>query len=656
MKRFIALLLLGLFLLTGCQLSELFSARPDSSKATAESETTAFLKSMGGYYLPDSDFIYVDIMVPLDHNNPDNGSMTTVVFGVLPASGVRKGMLVIATGGPGSSGLYVADSYVPYYDSTIPENFDLVFFDQRGIGLSGDLQCPFATATYYLNLNEWDTSAPGNENKMLQDTELFAQACFEEMGEPAILSYLGTAQAVEDLEVFRSMMNEEKFWIIGESYGTQFAQTYAARYPDRLAGMILDGPVDLTHSGIEYFEERARVSYEVLVATLEAGNRDEDCAADMGEDALAVYARLAGRLKEEPIAFNFPLPHGASDTRHFTFNDLETVAGNSLYGEDSRMLFLRALAYYSRDNDLVMLARHLYSALSVDPVTLEATYDPSYSDAIYYSVQAQDYSYFEGTPTERADAYLQAGIPVEAELPYMASWFYGDLPVVFWPGALETDVRPAPLAAENIPTFVLGSTADPATPYSNALSVFQNLSDGYLITQEGGPHVIFGRGNSCIDDLVTAFLVDDVMPETRQIICQGSIIEDFIPLAPRHASAFDSILETLVSADDEIYYLPEYYYWDFVTPVSSGCSYGGTLTFAPSDQGETFILDECSFSEGLVMTGVGDYDYDTGIFTLEVEVNGVFEGMLIFKREAIGRITVTGTINGKPVNESLSGF
>lgn len=653
MKRFIALLLLGLFLLTGCQLSELFSSRPDSSEATVESETAAILKSMGGYYLPDSDFIYVDITVPLDHTNPDDKNMTTVVFGVLPASGIRKGMLVIATGGPGGSGLYVADSYVPYYDSSIPEYFDLVFFDQRGIGLSGDLQCPYATATYYMNLNEWDTSAPGNEKKMLRDTELFAQACFAEMGEPAILPYLGTAQAVEDLEVFRSMMNEEKFWIIGESYGTQFAQTYAARYPDRLAGMILDGPVDLTLSGIEYFEERATATYEVLVATLEAGNRDEDCTADMGADALAVYARLAGRLKEEPIAFNFPLPYGASDARYFTFNDLETVAGNSLYDEDFRMLFLRALAYYSRDNDLVMLARHLYSAMSVDPVTFEAIYDPSYSDAIYYSVQAQDYSYFEGTPTERANAYLQAGLPVEAKLPYMASWFYGDLPVVFWPGALETDVRPAPLAAENIPTFVLGSTADSATPYSNALSVFQNLSDGYLITQEGGPHVIYGRGNSCIDDLVTAFLVDDVVPETRRIICQGSIIEDFIPLAPRHASAFDSILEALVSTDDEIYYLPEYYYWDFVTPVSIGCSYGGTLTFAPSEKGETFIIDECSFSEGLVMTGVGDYDYDTGIFNLEVEVSGVFEGMLIYKREDMGRITVNGTINGKRVNESF---
>ncbi|MDZ4131861.1 MAG: alpha/beta fold hydrolase [Dethiobacteria bacterium] len=650
----ITLLLPGLFLLSGCHTSEPFNLRPADSPAAHE--TPALLKAMGGYHLPDSDFTYVDIMVPLDHTNPADERLTKVVFGVLPASGVRKGMLVIATGGPGSSGLYWADSYVPYYDTAILDCFDLVFFDQRGIGLSGDLKCPAAAAAYYRDMSEWDPSAPGREESMLRDTELFVQACIAEMGSPQILPYLGTAQAVEDLELFRSLMGDEKFWIIGESYGTQLAQTYAARYPGRLAGMVLDGPVDLTQNGIEYFTEMVTASYEVLLATFEAGDKDEACAADMGAPALEVYAGLIARLKEEPLAFNFPLPHGESAARHFTFNDLETVAGNSLYDENSRMLFLRALAYYARDGDPVMLARYLYSGNLLDPATLGPVDYPSYSDAIYYSVQAQDYSYFAGTPRERAKAYLQAGLAVEDELPYMAIWFYGDLPVPFWPGALESDLRPAPLAAANIPTLVLGSTADPATPYSNTLAVFNSLADGYLITQEGGPHVIYGRDNPCIDDLVTTFLVGDRMPAQRRITCQGSVIDDFVPLAPRRAAAFSTLLQAIASAADEIYYLPEYYYWDLVTPVSVGCPYGGTFSFAPSATGEIFTLDACSFSEGLMLTGVGAYDYDTAVFTLEVEVRGVFEGVILYKQDETGGLTVTGTINGKPVKESVPGY
>ena len=70
------------------------------------------------------------------------------------------------------------------------------------------------------------------------------------MGNPDILPYLGTQQAVEDLERFRQIMQDDKLWLYGESYGTQYAQTYAAAHGDHLAGLILDGTVDLTLSGL----------------------------------------------------------------------------------------------------------------------------------------------------------------------------------------------------------------------------------------------------------------------------------------------------------------------------------------------------------------------------------------------------------------------
>ena len=56
------------------------------------------------------------IDVPLDHFNPDDLRTLPVVFGVLPASGVRKGMFVTATGGPGTSGVLLADSYSAGFD------------------------------------------------------------------------------------------------------------------------------------------------------------------------------------------------------------------------------------------------------------------------------------------------------------------------------------------------------------------------------------------------------------------------------------------------------------------------------------------------------------------------------------------------------------
>jgi hypothetical protein len=72
----------------------------------AQSESTAdILERLGGYPCPDSEFTCVKLTVPLDHFAADRGETIEVVFGVLPASGERKGMFITATGGPGTAGL-----------------------------------------------------------------------------------------------------------------------------------------------------------------------------------------------------------------------------------------------------------------------------------------------------------------------------------------------------------------------------------------------------------------------------------------------------------------------------------------------------------------------------------------------------------------------
>jgi pimeloyl-ACP methyl ester carboxylesterase len=609
--------------------------------------TAALLEYLGAYPCPDSGFTCVDVTVPLDHFNPQDKRTMNVVFGVLPASGERKGMFVVATGGPGTSGLLSADDYVTYYDPSVTENFDIVFFDQRGVGLSGGLQCADAAAIFYSA--DWDASTPASEKLLLENARSFTETCVNEMGNPEILPFMGTRQAVEDLEALRQLMGEEKFWLYGESYGTQYAQTYASIYPEHMAGLILDGTVDLTLTGAEFLEEQAAAFNQVLVETLEACNADELCAESMGDDAVVIYDSLAARLKESPLSFPFPLPSGGVAERQFTFSDLETAAGGYLYSETARMIFLRALAAYARDGTLVPLARTLYDALVLDPETLAAIPDPSYSDAVYYAVECQDYAYFSGTTEERAQAYLRAGDGLDDSLPHFASVFYGDLPCVYWPGAQQDPARPAALKADGFATLVLNATSDPATPYSNAQAVQARLANGYLVTKTGGPHIIFAWGDPCVDDLVTAYLVEDQLPPQTKTTCEGLVSDGFVALAPRSAAEFENPLEALASVDDEIYYLPEYYYWDGETPTSVGCPYGGTLDFQPSEDGEAFTLTACAFSDGLVMTGSGSNNYNTELFQLDVTVSGLADGRLTYTRDAEGTQRVSGEYQGQPV-------
>ncbi len=615
-------------------------------------DTATILEELGGYPCPDSEFTCVDLEVPLDHFNPANNETIKVVFGVLPASGEPKGMFVTATGGPGTAGLLSADSYTAAFDPSIPEHFDVVFFDQRGVDQSGGLQCVRAAAKFYMA--DWDATTPASETALMETARTFADECVAEMDHADWLPYMGTNQAIEDLEAFREAMGVDSFWLYGESYGTQYAQTYAAAHPDRLAGLILDGTVDLTLSGTDFYDGQARAFNDVLLMTLTACNDDEYCAEDMGGgDAVSAYSRLADSLKQAPIAFDFPLPSGGVAHRTFTYSDLETSAAGFLYSEGARMIFLRALAAYSRNQDLVPMARVLYNSLVLDPETLEALPDPSYSDAVYYAVECQDYSYFSGTSEQRAEAYLRAGDGLDTSLPNFSSIFYGDLPCAFWQHANPEVPRPAPLIAEGITTLVLGATADPATPLSNGQSVFSRLADGYMVTETGGPHVIFGWGLSCVDELVTAYLVDDQLPTLRESTCEGEVSRAFVPLAPLDAADFADPLEAMIAVDNEIYYLPEYYYWDVETPTTVACPFGGTMHFEPTDVGDILTLEQCAFVNGFVLTGSGGNDYDAGLFSLEVTVSGVGAGTLSYTRDDNqGTYTLTGDYNGLPIELS----
>ena len=141
---------LRLFLIFAIFFSSFAAVPLSQSTIPINIDTAQILADLGGVPCFDwSVFTCVTIDVPLDHFNPSDTRTIPVVFAVLPASGDRKGMFVNVVGGPGLSGVLSADSYVSLWDPSLFEAFDIVFFDQRGIGLSGGLTCPFAATEYY---------------------------------------------------------------------------------------------------------------------------------------------------------------------------------------------------------------------------------------------------------------------------------------------------------------------------------------------------------------------------------------------------------------------------------------------------------------------------------------------------------------------------
>jgi pimeloyl-ACP methyl ester carboxylesterase len=598
---------------------------------------------------PESEFTCITVRAPLDHFGQSSETIA-VVFGVLPARdpAKRRGMLVTAVGGPGASGLRAADAYAATLDDTIRNTFDLVFFDQRGIGLSGGFDCAEAAATYYRS--DGRSRTPAQEHALVEAARRFVDDCLRSLPPPEHLQFYTTRQAVEDLELFRQTMGETRLWLYGESYGTQFAQWYAATHSDHVAGLILDGAVDLTLNGVQFARDTTRAFNDTLLATLKDCNAKSDCRHDARGDAIRAYDQLAARLDRAPVTFRFPLPDGAGVTRTLGLSDLETAAAGFLYTEGERMLLQRALAAAS-GGDYTLLARLFYASLGLDPVTLAPPPPSGYSDAAYYVFTCNDYRYFDGSPDARARAYLRAGDAIERAIPRMQSVFYGDLPCVFWPRH-GTPARYDSTPARAIPTLILGATADPATPVEQSRAVARRLLRARLITTLGGAHVTFNRGDDCPDRLVKRFLIEGRLPAQMETRCDGVIAEDYAPIAPADARQFADAIAAMRSFESELLHLPEYYYWDGEVETTVGCTRGGAATFAPADAQEgaaRFTFSGCAFSSGFVLSGAGLHDPERDRFTLDARVSGDRVGALRYTREgASGR--VTGMLDGSAID------
>jgi len=623
----------------------------------------AKLEELGGVACDENpDFTCVTIQVPLNHFDTANTETLNVVFAVSPATGERKGMFIQAfPGGPGGEG--VSTGGLSWFSDAILEHYDIVYFDQRGIGLSNPLSCPIAYEANFMDyLNASDQAGvegldtPEEQQQAIDDARTYAQNCVTEMGiDPAKLAFFGTDQVAEDIDTFRAAIGDDKFMMYGVSYGTAVAQTYAAAHPDHLSGLVLDGTIDLTLNGEKGSLSQEKAFDKVLVAALESCNADEVCAADMGGDAVVVYDKLAKQISEKPLAYDFPLPTGEKVSRTFTFNQWEYTTAYQLYSLSGRMLYLRALAAANR-GDFIPMTRLAYQNLTLDPATFEYLGDDTFSDTMFLSVLCTDDSFFTGTQEEKIAQTIAAGQASNGTVPRLDGSVYTGLSCAFWPSSPTDVVKTAPLVAEGVTTFVLNATLDPATPFEEGKAVYENLADGYHLYVDGGRHSIYGFGYDCPDKYISDFMVDGTLPEKREILCEEwgtNVTRAYAPLIAKDASAYADVLETFHAIDDEIQLQPEYFYGSFTEDVSIACPYGGTFTFGPSDAGEAYTFENCAYTQGFVLTGSGSNDYESGILIFETQVSGTKEGSLVYTNNlADGTSSVSGEYGGETIDLS----
>ncbi len=583
--------------------------------------------------------------------NDPRGPTTVLHYGLRRATKASLGTLVVATGGPGVSGVSAYADSAGRFDPRLTDAYDVVVFDARGVGESSYVDCPVANSRYQSSL--WFDAPPS----VIED---FVNGCIDESGvDRARLAEYSSAQMVEDVETIRRDLGIERIALYGESYGTVVAQRYAVAHPERLEALILDGAIDIDQPTDASWIEAAGGFENVLERSLEA------CADARACDFAyqSVWANVMGSLERGGATARYAGPDGVVTEWPLFAPIVRETLINAMYDVTARMLALRALSA-AEAGDWVPLARLAYGAPNVFPEAV--------SDFAYYATGCAD-RHARG-PEPDAKAFLEAGTGTDLAKSRTGSVYLSSAACHAWPVPAAGGPPASVPATATFPVMILSATADPVTPATHGRRIeerYRPVTETYVLETHDGPHVTFGRGNACPDEAVIDLLLDDVRPSQPVTACPGQLIAPFLELLVEKADD-DPLSYRARALDLELLAHPDYRSWDGFGRRTIGCRFGGRIEIeaegpveghgagqAASEAEligptERITVAGCAVLAGEPMTGTGTY---RGTDEAEFEVRFP-AGELTYRIVGTGRYTDEedtsaywdGTYQGKAID------
>ncbi|MFL6205145.1 MAG: alpha/beta hydrolase [Acidimicrobiales bacterium] len=419
---------------------------------------------------------------PLDYEHPD-GDHIELYVARTPASGDRIGALFVNPGGPGAGGAEYAELLPYVLPKDITEHFDIVGVDPRGVGGSSPIDCGVSAKELYSVDSSIDSAE--DEKALLDVSAEYVDDCGQKYAD--ILPFLGTREVARDMDLVRAAMGDDQLSYLGFSYGTAIGQVYADLFPERVRSMVLDGVLELGPSGLELADEQAAGFETALDRFVEHCDGGHGCAIE-GRSLQAVEDVLAAAEKSGGI----PAP------------DADRPAGPG----EANLGISYALYSQSLWSDLDSALAAALDGDGSELVALADGYIGIGDFEVYFAVNCIDFAW----PSGDEDAFLSAAKATAQDSPHFGEALVNDyIRCADWPAP------PVPLtpvtAPGTPPILVISTTGDPATPYEGGVAVAERLENGILITNEGEGHTVVGNGKACIDDLVSAYLVDGDVPK-----------------------------------------------------------------------------------------------------------------------------------------------
>jgi pimeloyl-ACP methyl ester carboxylesterase len=438
------------------------------------------------------------VSVPTDWAYPAAGSLSLAV--AYRAADIAKplGSVIFNPGGPGASGYdWILNSVDYLGTSTLRANFNIVGFDPRGVGMSEPkVKCFDAKQTDYMLYG--DNGFPlGSPQDLKSTRELlgqFASACSKNTG-PA-MAHLDTVSAAKDIDVLRAVMGDAKLNYLGFSYGSLLGETYAALFPNKIKHMVLDGVIDPTVPDSVQSVTQLKGFDSALRNYLADCLSTSDCPfKGTVSQALAKIKTFLRALETKPLP--------TKDGRELTVGAANTGLIMPLYSQDYWPQLSQAFAEAFDGDGTTFIGL----ADSYNDRGANGQYTTNLMEA-NIAISCLD----ARQPSDESSMATQNSRMVAASPTLGRYWQFGALTCDAWPYPVVA--HPKDYSAKgSAPILVVGTTGDPATPYSQAVSVANKvLRNGHLVTYNGEGHTAYGRSNECVASAVDNYFIKSAVP------------------------------------------------------------------------------------------------------------------------------------------------
>lgn len=427
------------------------------------------------------------LTVPLDYAKPA-GATIGIAVERHPAEdpAQRIGSLVINPGGPGVSGIDDFPNELSVLTSQLLNAFDIVTFDPRGVERSDPVSCGETPGAPPAPLSDPVPQSVAAQKTTLSGMRQFGADCENASG--AILPFVGTVDVARDLERLRIALGDPGLTFMGQSYGTLLGTTYAEMFPTHVRAMVLDSVIDPALSFNAISLGQAKGFEGDLGSFFSWCATNSSCPWQTTSDPTAAVLALVAQSRTTPA------PAGAGRTAGP--GELYNALLEGLYAESDWPTLGDALAADAQGNGapVVAMSDHYVADGSTNGSDAGEAID-----CLDHPVSRNLKGY--------ATLAAQYGTVAPVFGPLLA---WGQAACAVWP--VSATRVPAPVRAVGAPAIlVVGTTGDPATPYSWAVNLSHELSQGVLLTRDGSDHVAYFY-SACVRDDVQTYLLGGGAP------------------------------------------------------------------------------------------------------------------------------------------------